>query len=186
MMLLETAALPEPQAASLQGAGAQTEFAFRDLGQRFLSPLLCSRPKRGMRQRAAARQPPPQGSPGKGTDGQPGPNASMRLFPPQAEWRAAFSSPWPRLPGAVCSHFAQVTLLCQWPHARRVHAWGPPSGPPGVPQLRAVGWRPSPPQPPPVPRAADAPGAHDRIAEAGRGAAPRIAKHHLFFFKAQV
>lgn len=125
MMLLETVALPELsaqqalggrglQAASPQGAGAPTEFAFRGLGQRFLSPFLCPR---GMSQEAVTRQPPPRGSPGKGTDGWPGPNTSVRSFHSQGERGAAFSSPWPGLPGAVCSHFAQVTLLCWWPHA---------------------------------------------------------------------
>lgn len=82
-----------------------TEFAVRGLGQQLLCALLCSRPASGMSQRAAEQQPPPWWrSPGKVTWAKHF-HFILKLSP------AEFSCSWPGIPGAVCSCFAQGTLL---------------------------------------------------------------------------
>lgn len=81
------------QAASLWGAGQQTEFVFRGLEQQFLSSFLCPRPKRVMSQKAATRQPLPWGFPGKGTDEWPGPNTIREAISSSSRVASSFRQP---------------------------------------------------------------------------------------------
>lgn len=107
-------------------------------------------------------------SPGKGTNGWLGPSVYMRPFHPRAEKGAAFGSPWPGLAGAICSHFAQGTLLCWCPHARSHQDPQLRDGDhPRCPSLGLrmhTGW----------------------LRQGGSGPVAVITARHLFFFKAPV
>lgn len=173
-MLLERAASPEPSEPLWAGGcgqhprrepGHKLNLLSELWGSSFSIPSSAPGQKQGMSQRASGSAAAAVGCPGKGSDGRPGPNASVRPF--SSSSRAGSSLQQPLARASRCS----LQPLCTSDFALLV-----------APRQEGCVRG----DPPPAPPAEDAPGAPGRIAEAGRGAAPKIAKYYLFFFKAEV